>query len=93
MDKIPEFRIIGGATEEEKSNVREETERRLTDHINSLSEKEREELRKLEYPKSLEELSLIEFFNEETNKLLVSVGLNPYKIHSENYHIDRYPKS
>lgn len=87
MDKGPEFRIVGGASEEKKEEARKELESALFDHFASLSPKEREKLEKLEYTKSEKEIALINFANEETNRLREEAGLEPYDIPKENYHI------
>lgn len=87
MEKIPGFRIVGGASEEVKNDVRKEMEYRLTDHIDTLPERTYKELEKLEYPKSPEEVELIAFANEETNRLRIEAGVEPYEIPSENTHI------
>lgn len=87
MNKGPEFRIVGGAPEEGKEEVKKEFEKAFFDHFTSLSPKEREGLGKLEYPKSEKEIALINFANEETNRLRQEFGLEPYDIPQENYHI------
>ena len=83
----PEFRIVGGASEEHKEETKSELERALYDHYAFLPPEERERLEKLEYPKSVKELALIRFANAETNRLRIGAGLEPYDIPSENYHI------
>src|SRR5579864_3076321 len=87
MERIPRFRIIGKASEEKKEIVRKEKEQALFDHPNSFSPEELTQLRKLEYPKSEKEISLIGFANKETNELMLEVGAEPYTVPIENFHI------
>jgi hypothetical protein len=87
MEKIPGFRVVGGASEEVKEKTKQEIELRLTDHIKSLSEADQKEIKRLEYPKTEEEYSLINFANAETNRLREESGMEPYTIPAENYHI------
>ena len=87
MEKIPGLRIVGGAPEEDKKSVRDRMEFRLTNHIDSIPESGRIEIKKSEYIKSPEELALISLANQETNKLRAEFGLEPYEIPPENYHI------
>ncbi len=87
MDKSPEFRIVGGASEEKKQEAKKDLEKALFDHFVSLSPEEKERLEKLEYPKSEKEIALIDFANKETNRLREECGLEPYDIQEGNYHI------
>ncbi len=87
MEKIPDLRIVGDASEEAKAKERQTIEARLTDHVASLSETEQKALERLEYPKSPEELSLIDFANEESNRLRAEAGVESYDIPYANYHI------
>ncbi|MDD5318621.1 MAG: hypothetical protein PHF79_02255 [Candidatus Pacebacteria bacterium] len=87
MEKIPGFRIVGGASEEEKQKTRTEIESHLVDHIATLPEHGRKELEKLEYPKTETEVKLIEFANDETSRLREACGLEVYDIPLDNYHI------
>jgi hypothetical protein len=87
MHEGPEFRIVGSAPEEEKQKVREKYKAKLFDHFNSLKPEEQAELRKSEYPKSPEDLALIDWANEETNRLMVEAGVEPYDVPYENFHI------
>ena len=84
MEKIPEFRIVGGASQEDKEKARGEIEFRLTDHVASLPESGRKQIKQLEYPKTQDELALIAFANEETNRLRIEAGMEPYELPPEN---------
>lgn len=87
MEKGPEFRIIGNASQEVKESVKKRIERNSCGSFNFLSEKERQSLEKSERPKTAEELALIDFANEETNRLRKEIGVTPYDIPRENFHI------
>jgi len=87
MKRIPEFRIVGSASTEKKAEVKKDLERNFSDQLASLTEVDREKLEQLEYPKSEQELALIAFANEETNRLMQEAGVEPYDIPTENYHI------
>lgn len=87
MRETPEFRIIGGAPEEEKEKAKEELHDLLFHHIESLPAAAQENIKKYEYPKTKEELSLINFANRETNRLRKETELKPYEIPPANYHI------
>lgn len=83
----PEFRIIGGASPEEKEKTKKEIEKALFEHFESLSPEEKELLQRLEYPKTEKEISLIKFANEETSKMMAEAGLEPYNVPPENFHL------
>jgi hypothetical protein len=87
MEKIPEFRMVGGASEEEKNNEKKRVQSLLTNHVASLDVEAQKIVQHSEIPKTQEDLDLINFANQETNILRVECGMDPYDIPSENYHI------
>jgi hypothetical protein len=87
MEKVPEIRIIGGASNETKEKVKREMKIALFDHFKSLSPEEIEQFEKLEYPKSEKEVAIIDFVNEVTSSLMQEAGLEPYDVPVENFHI------
>lgn len=96
MEKIPEIRIVGGAPKEEKEAVKGKFENLLSDHYLTLreillkegmTELELMELARAEYPKTEQELNIIDFANEEINKLMEEAGIVSYNIPKENFHI------
>lgn len=87
MENEPKFRTVGGASVEKKDQAKEELVRVLFNHFESLSQQEREQLEKFEYPKSEKEIALIDFANKETDELMKEAGIEPYDIPVENYHI------
>ncbi|MBI3458870.1 hypothetical protein HY061_01240 [Candidatus Azambacteria bacterium] len=87
MEKGPEIRIVGGASNEKKEQVKEEIRQAFFNHFESLSPLEQEQLKKFEYPKSEQEITLINFANEETSRLMQEAGIEPYNVPIENYHI------
>jgi hypothetical protein len=87
MEKIPEFRVVGDASEEVKQVEKEKLKKSLSSNIEGLSEKRREMVRQFEIPKSVEQLALVDFANGETDRLMRELGLEPHDIPPENYHI------
>lgn len=83
----PEFRIVGGASPENKEEVKKGLQKALFNHFESLSPEEREKVEKFEYNKSEKETGFIDFANQETNKLRQEFGLESYNIPYENYHL------
>lgn len=87
MEKVPEFRTVGGGSIENKEKARIKIERALSSHFESLSKDEQEQLRKFEREKSKLEIALINFANEETSRLMAEAGMEPHEIPIENFHI------
>lgn len=84
----PEFRVVGGAPEKTKERIKKEFSGLFgEEHLSDLTKEQRELLDRVEYPKSKEELALIDFANEETNKLMESVGAEPFDVSEKNIHI------
>ena len=87
MEKIPEFEMVGNASEETKDQVKKTFEKRLLNHIESLDPEVKEWLKKFEIPKTELEIFLIDFVNKQSNDLMQSIGVQPYDIAPENFHI------
>ncbi len=87
MENMPEFRMVGTDDKEAKAEAKKESEDYLERHVSSLSPEERQFFEKYEIPKTEEQKSLIDFANEETNRLRQEGGLPPYVVPTENYHI------
>lgn len=87
MEKIPGFRVVGDAHDEIKQQEKEKIENRLVDYIKSLSDLDRKTIEKYEYPKSQKEIALLNFANQETNRLRKECGVETYNVPIENYHI------
>lgn len=87
MNVGPEFRVIGGVSPESMERARGELRDSLFDHFESLSAEEQEQLRKLEYPKTEKEASLIDFGNEITSRLMREAGMPPYNVPEDNFHL------
>ncbi len=81
------FRIIGDAGDNAKAETQQAFEHKLFDHLDSLSDSERAELQKMEYRKTPDQLTLIDFANDETNRLRAEFGLPKYDMPYDNYHI------
>lgn len=86
-EKGPKIRIVGDAHEDYKEKVREEIEESFFHHNDSLSKEDWEEIIMVEHAKSEKEIELINFANQETNRLMQEAGVNPYNIPLENFHL------
>ncbi len=87
MEQIPNIRVVGSASEEEKEKAVDKVHKALFDHFSTLSPGEREDLEKLEYPKNNEQKVLIEYANNVTNALMERFGIEGYDVPLENFHI------
>ncbi len=87
MEKIPNLRVIGGVSEEEKEKVAQEMSDKLYRHVETLPEKVQEKIKSFELKKTAEEIAFIDFANEETNRLMQEVGIEPYDVPYENVHV------
>ncbi len=87
MEKMPKFRVVGNASEDTKTEVKKEIVDALFAHLEELSSEDQERLKRFEYPKTEKELTLIDFANKETGELMQQVGVKPYDIPADNYHI------
>lgn len=87
MLKGPEFRIVGSASEEKKQEAKKELEDRFFRQLESLSPEQLEKLKRTEIPKSEKALVAIDFANQETDRLMVELGLEPFDIPNDNIHI------
>lgn len=87
MEKIPGFRVVGDARDEIKQQEKEKIENKLINHIGSLSESDKKQMDRYEYPKSQTEIAVLDFVNQETNRLREECGAESYDIPIENYHI------
>lgn len=86
MDKGPNFRIVGGAPEEKKSQAKASIESRVFHHMDEWPPEAQEEIIKFEFSKTPEYLECINFANEETNRLRKEAGLAPYDFPADNFH-------
>jgi len=87
MEKGPEFKIVGRASEEAKQSTIKHLEDALFHHLDSVSLEETEEIYKFEIPKTPEQVRMIEFANKEINELRKKFGLESYDVPIENFHI------
>jgi hypothetical protein len=89
MEKLPKFEVIGDVPEKEKADyiarkrdIFEKQERILPE-----DDKLRKEIENAEYTKTPEQIAILNFINEETNRLMKECGVEPFDIPIENYHI------
>jgi hypothetical protein len=87
MEKIPGLRAIGTASSETKEQEKHNLIKKLYHHNDSLSDERKELLQKFEKQKTTEEIQAIELANQEISNLRQSMGLQPFHIPSDNYHI------
>jgi hypothetical protein len=89
MENLPKFEIIGAVSEEEKEKARKrKTEVFLKQEDSELAtEKERREIKQAEYPKTPEQIAILRFINDETNRLMQECGVEPFDIPLKNWHI------
>lgn len=86
MENRPNIRVIGNATEEQKERLVKEIHSNL-DKGGGLTEKDLELLKRAEQEKTEKELILIRFADQEISRLMEELGLKPYSIPSDNYHL------
>lgn len=86
MEGRPNFRIVGGASEEKKVHAQKSIKNRFFHHMDEWSPEAQEEITKFEFSKTPEYLECINFANEETNKLRKEAGLDPYDFPVDNFH-------
>jgi len=87
MEKIPGLRIIGNASSEDKENAKAELIARLYKNNESFSDKDKEILSKFEIIKTNEEIQIIDLISHEIDKTKEEMGLESFRIPSDNYHI------
>ena len=87
MRQGPEFRIVGNASADKKTVERTKLEDAFHEHRASLPPEIREELKRLEYPKSEKEIALINFANEETNRQMEEAGVESFDVPVGNHHV------
>lgn len=86
-EKIPEFRMVGGASSEAKEEYSSLLTGRRTEHLKNLSEEELRLLKEEAFPLSGREKRLLSVIDSETNRLMVAAGMEPSSVPPENYHI------
>ena len=87
MEKMPEFGMVGTASEESKEEILEKIQGRFIKQEDQLSEERLKEVHENESIKTPEQLHIIDFINEETNKLMIEAGVEPFDIPYKNIHI------
>jgi hypothetical protein len=82
-----DWRILGKVSKENKDTIKKSFNRALFEHLGSFTDEEREELKKMEFVKTPEQIHLIELANKETNALMERLGFSPIDISSDNVHV------
>lgn len=84
----PNIKIVGGASPKNKERIKQWATRFFSEgHLSNLSKEQREALKRLEYPKSDEELLLIGFADEKVSELMEKSGVRSYGVPPQNLHI------
>jgi hypothetical protein len=85
MEKIPETNIVGDVQEEYKNRVKELLEKRFLAQDELLFEGKK--ITDYEIIKTPEQISIINFINQETNRLMIESNAEPFDVPIENIHI------
>jgi len=88
MEKLPVIKVVGNASDEEKTRIKEnieETYRKSWDIL--LTDEELAELLKGEKPKTPLDSEVIVLVNKVTNEFILSLGLDTFDLGEENVHI------
>ncbi len=87
MERLPKFEVIGAVPEEEKALVAQGKQEIFEKQGEILPEDVRVRFETAEYKKTPEQITILNFINEETNRLLVEAGVETFDIPINNYHI------
>ena len=84
----PEFRVVGGAPEEKKEEIKLDLKERLYDgHLKNLGEDKIKTMEAAELPKTPEELAVIDLANQKNKEFMERAGISPYDVPAKNFHI------
>jgi hypothetical protein len=89
MERLPKFEVIGAVSDEIKEQVIQKQQEKFEKQQELLYEDIKVEFEAAEAknPKTPEQIAVLNFINEETNRLLVECGAEPFDIPVGNYHI------
>lgn len=87
MERLPRFEIIGDVPDYKKEQVAEEKREMFKKQKELLPEEARKKLEAAEYEKTPEQIAILNFINDETNRLLIESGVEPFDIPVDNYYI------
>lgn len=87
MEEKPKIRIVGKVTETEGKNIQEGASNILYENRRFLKDGAIEQLRTHEEEKTKEKISLVNFANIETSRLMKEAGVEPFDIPLENLYI------
>ncbi len=90
MEGKPNFRVVGNLSEQDKEHIKQLLRRRIHNHFEGWTEAQKAEIIKLEVPKTPEQVALIDFANQEINRLRSEFGLAAYTFPTQNFHILPY---
>ena len=95
MDKLnqnvpphhPDHFRVSGATDNEKEDILEDFSKMLVDNRATLVPGQKDLMKRHEYPKSKQELRIINLINKRTNKIIREAGGNPHDIPPDNIYL------
>lgn len=89
MEKLPNLGVIGNASEEEKEEFVKRRTRIFTNQLESegLPPEKKRVVEEANFPKSPEQISILNFINEATSRLMVELGVEPFDVPPENFYI------
>ncbi|MEI6490871.1 MAG: hypothetical protein WCO16_03905, partial [bacterium] len=82
------YRVVGNVDDERKQAVKDGLAASGgKDQFMGMTDYTKEKIQKLEYKKNESVLEIISFANEESNRLMIELGINPIDVPDENVHI------
>ncbi len=87
MEKGPKVRVVGGRTEAEKEKIQKRVNDIFYNNSEFLDQEDIELMKKYEQEKTKEEITLINFANKETSRLMKEAGLEPFDIPLDNLYV------
>ncbi len=89
MENLPKFEVVGAVPEDEKEKFKvcKMNTFLKQEDAEIATERERREIKQTEYAKTPEQIAILEFINNETNRLMLECGVEPFDIPIKNYHI------
>ncbi|MCK9352483.1 MAG: hypothetical protein M0P76_06925 [Candidatus Pacebacteria bacterium] len=87
MENFKEMRVTGNVPDEQKAKVKKESQELFLDPHSTLTEKQANELKRVECPKTENEIVILKVINEKLKALAEEHGAAPYDIPAENIHI------
>lgn len=89
MENMPKFEVVGKVTDNDKRKFQDAEKDVFLRQEKSVPEtdEDRLEIEKTEIAKTPEQVAILNFINNETNRLMDECGVEPYDLPINNYHI------